>query len=326
MAEWLNQQTAIIFVLLVLVIISSVVLLATKKKIKVGETLEVKKDEMFNIYYLNSEKAIEISMLFDNSILEKIVRSKSSGLDVSSKASFDTRISSKIPSLGQYIPALDIGMGGSFSRANRVEDTIRVVSSKSTILKPIYDKASVSNLVNLKSGALVKIKDVSLHVDNYDDAKTVSALTSGILRSIPVDGVGNIDLTSLISVLFKNYTYVVYGDISDDKRIMLKIPMSPENELESHYDISDLEIGKVTVLGIYRGQFDWATIESKTNILMRSDSKGASSENPGLLLNDIDDGVEIESLDTDLETDVDSEDKKEVHFIDVIAILQDISI
>ena len=34
--------------------------------------------------------------------------------------------------------------------------------------------------------------------------------------------------------------------------MMLKIPMSAENEMESQYSISDIEIGKVTVLGIYR--------------------------------------------------------------------------
>ena len=35
---------------------------------------------MFNIYYINNEKASEISMLFDNQIVEKITRIKNTEL------------------------------------------------------------------------------------------------------------------------------------------------------------------------------------------------------------------------------------------------------
>lgn len=75
-----------------------------------------------------------------------------------------------------------------------------------------------------------------------------------------------------MEVMFKGLAYVLCGILphrfSRNENIMLKIPMSAENEMESQYSISDIEIGKVTVLGIYRGKFDRSDVEHKINRMM----------------------------------------------------------
>ena len=43
--------------------------------------------------------------------------------------------------------------------------------------------------------------------------------------------------------------------------------MNSEAELESNYSVSDLEIGGVTVIGIYRGIFDKNLILKKSNVI-----------------------------------------------------------
>ena len=91
---------------------------------------------MFNIYYINHEKASEISMLFDNEIVEKITRIKNTEFVLSGDADATTGTTSKLPVIGKYLPSIDLSGNLSHNRSNRVEDTVKVVSSKSTILRP----------------------------------------------------------------------------------------------------------------------------------------------------------------------------------------------
>lgn len=287
---------------------------------------------MFNIYYINNEKASEISMLFDNQIVEKITRIKNTELAMAGDGDATTSAASKIPVIGQYLPSIDLNGNLSHNRSNRVEDTVKVVSSKSTILKPIYEKAKeVRRLDDSKVGNLVKIKDVYLTVVNSDDVMATKALMSGLVNQIPVEGIGNMNFTSLMEVMFKGSAYVLCGELphrfGTNEHMMLKIPMSAENEMESQYSISDIEIGKVTVLGIYRGEFDRRDVERKINRMMALNDSGKKNQQE---TNDIQDSG------MDIEDGVREEDKNgirnislaqgKVHYIDVIAIIQDINI
>lgn len=287
---------------------------------------------MFNIYYINNEKASEISMLFDNEIVEKIIRIKNTEFVLASDADAKTSAASKIPVIGQYIPSIDLNGTLSHNKSNRVEDTVKVVSSKSTILRPIYEKAKeVRRLDDSKVGNLIKIKNVYLTVVNSDDVMATKALMSGFVSQVPVEGIGNMNFTSLMEVMFKGSAYVLCGELphrfGTNEHMMLKIPMSAENEMESQYSISDIELGKVTVLGIYRGEFERCDVERKINRMMALND--SSKKNQEQLTNIRDNGMDIED-------GVREEDKKDipnssvaqgrVHYIDVIAIIQDLNV
>ena len=287
---------------------------------------------MFNIYYINNEKASEISMLFDNEIVEKITRIKNTEFVLAGDADAKTSATSKIPVIGQYLPSVDLKGNLSHNRSNRVEDTVKVVSSKSTILRPIYEKAKeVRRLDDSKVGNLVKIKDVYLTVVNSDDVMATKALMSGLVSQVPVEGIGNMNFTSLMEVMFKGSAYVLCGELphrfGTNELMMLKIPMSAENEMESQYSISDIELGKVTVLGIYRGEFERSDIERKINRMMAlSDSNKKNQEQPTNIRDngmDIEDGVREEDK---KDIPVSSVAQGKVHYIDVIAIIQDLNV
>ena len=287
---------------------------------------------MFNIYYINHEKASEISMLFDNEIVEKITRIKNTEFVLSGDADATTGTTSKLPVIGKYLPSIDLSGNLSHNRSNRVEDTVKVVSSKSTILRPIYEKAKeVRRLDDSKVGNLVKIKDVYLTVVNSDDVMATKALMSGLVSQVPVEGIGNMNFTSLMEVMFKGSAYVLCGKLphrfGNDEYMMLKIPMSAENEMESQYSISDIEIGKITVIGIYRGEFERCDVERKINRMMALNDNNKKNPNQA---NDIQDGG------MDIEDGVQEKDKKDIpnvsstqgriHYIDVIAIIQDLNV
>lgn len=236
-----------------------------------------------------------------------------------------------MPVIGKYLPSIDLSGTLSHNRSNRVEDTVKVVSSKSTILRPIYEKAKeVRRLDDSKVGNLVKIKDVYLTVVNSDDVMATKALMSGLVSQVPVEGIGNMNFTSLMEVLFKGSAYILCGKLphrfGNDEHMMLKIPMSAENEMESQYSISDIEIGKVTVIGIYRGEFERCDVERKINRMVAlNDNK----KNPNQ-------SIDIQDGGMDIEDGVQEEDKKgitnvsgiqgKIHYIDVIAIIQDLNV
>ena len=88
--------------------------------------------------------------------------------------------------------------------------------------------------------------------------------------------------------------------------------MSAENEMENQYSISDLEIGNVTVIGIYRGNYKEKDIRDKVDKLKALQGKNKNDE-----AEDIEDG--------DLDKDT-SNQLRNIHYIDVIAVVQDLNI
>lgn len=281
--------------------------------------------QMFNIYYINNEKASEISMLFDNQIVEKIARIKNTDLALTGDANAKIGEGEKIPFVGKYLPTIDLNGNVSYDRSNRVEDTVRVVSSKSIILKPIYDNAKeVRRLDENKVGNLVKIKDVHLTIVNADDVMATKLLMSGFINQISVEGIGDMNLSSLMEVMFKDSAYVLCGELphrfGKNEYMILKIPMSAAKEMESQYSISDVEIGKVTLLGIYRGKFEKKDVECKINRMMALNKKQHYQSNRN----------ENEEIEDGIEEQVEANDllnvKDKVHYIDIIAIIQDLNI
>ena len=281
--------------------------------------------QMFNIYYINNEKASEISMLFDNQIVEKIARIKNTDLALTGDANAKIGEGEKIPFVGKYLPTIDLNGNVSYDRSNRVEDTVRVVSSKSIILKPIYDNAKeVRRLDENKVGNLVKIKDVHLTIVNADDVMATKLLMSGFINQISVEGIGDMNLSSLMEVIFKDSAYVLFGEFphrfGKNEYMILKIPMSAAKEMESQYSISDVEIGKVNLLGIYRGKFEKKDVECKINRMMALNKKQHYQSNRNEN-EEIEDGIEEQAEANDL---LNVKDK--VHYIDIIAIIQDLNI
>lgn len=236
------------------------------------------------------EKASEISMLIDNKLLSAILNTK--GIESSSVDSPDS-----IPlnnNSNVYNPPTN-------TENEKIQDIFRVVHTKSTILGTIYNRImeEETNLKDAKSGNLIRVKDVSLSVENLQEVQGIKALLGGMSMKISGNEDMSLDLMSFLRVLFKDAAYILSGELEDDL-ILLKIPMSTQHEMESRYSISDIEIGKVTILGIYRGKYPKQDIKNKINSIMAVQ-------------------------DTNLQN-VEEKSEKEVHYIDVIAIVQDLSL
>lgn len=266
---------------------------------------------MFNIYYINYAKAYEIAMLQNNSV--KITQTKESNTDLQLKGNGNTSTKDlkKIPLIGNIIPEFSFDVSTDGNKSWKVIDTVNVVSTKSTILKEIYNNAkNIKDLGKSPIGQLIKLNDISLTTMNEKDILAVKAMQSGIFNKVAVEGLGDVNITSLFEVLLKDSSYIFSGKNDNaNQDIIIKIPMQTENELESQYSIADLEIGKISIIGIYKGKYNYSEIYKKLSKL-------------SLYTKDID------NKDIEYETDENDKDvkisKKEYHYIDVIAIVQDI--
>lgn len=267
---------------------------------------------MFNIYYINYTKAYEIAMLIDNKMLESKTKEKEGTVSGHIEGDFDEAPLTKVPFIGKYMPKFDFNGEVTGEKSSKVIDTVKVITTKSTILDRIYAKAKETQKIrNKEMGSLIRLKDVSLKVKNENDILGAKTLLSGAIGDIAVDGFGNVNLSTLLEVMFKDSSYILEGTLPKSKdgkeeKICIKIPMQAENEMENQYSITDLEIGKVTIVGIYRGCFNENELGSKLNKF----SNQTDGDEPPYDIN-------IAGDDNEDETD-------DVHYIDVIAIVQDI--
>lgn len=280
------------------------------------------KREMFNIYYINHTKAYEIAMLIDNTLPDKIRKLKATHVSGEGSGEFSTTGTAEIPLVGKYLPSIDVSGNILGNRSKEVEDSFNVVSTKSTLLATVMGKVQKKEIgekgKTAKNGDLIKIQNVGLKVLNFKEIFASKTLLSGLVNQNSFDGIEMVDLPALLGVFLKDSSYIFSGQV-DDETVIFKVPMQAENEMESQYNISDLEIGTVSVIGIYRGKFEASLIKGKINQLM--DLQNKMNEN-----NDTDD------TDDDNSDIVDGSEEKGkptieyAHYIDIIAIVQELNL
>ena len=269
---------------------------------------------LFNIYYINYDKAFELSMLIDNNLKESQVISKERAITVAGEGAVNTENIAKIPLLDKIIPKAAIELNAEGNRVKSVIDNFKVVSTKSTVLNSIYENSSeIKKLTDSKIGMLVKIRNTKLMIDNASDILATKSLLSGVLKDVPVEGTNGMDLTQFCEVFLKDSAYIFSGNFGKE-RIAFKIPMKLESEMESQYSISDLEIGPMTVLGIYRGEYKLDELNKKISRLKDLENMSEQENASSLLEHDDENGIGDNCSD------------KKVHFIDVIAVIQELII
>lgn len=206
----------------------------------------------FNIYYINYPKVYEIKMMFDNFItVAKEVQKDTAG---NASVHLGAKMGLGFLKLFSGEGNADINAGGSASK--KVLETIEIKTTKSIILSDVVDASKkIAQFDNtIKEGELVLINNVQLSLENEVELRTVKLFTSGAFKNLSVPGANGFDITNLFNSMFKDYAYKIKGVlVNGNDKIIIKIPVTFENEFESSYNVDDLFIGKVSVLGIYKG-------------------------------------------------------------------------
>lgn len=274
-----------------------------------------KKEMCFNLYYVNLNKAYEISMMINNVIVNSI--DKESTNTISQKNYINTSIGGELAADSKFLASIKgIMYGEKFkesTNSSKVVERLDIKTTKSILLKKIKDKCvNVKDVSKCKEGDLISIDDVQLSILDKENLMQMLFLKRDALKGIQVEG---IDINNLIGSMIKDYSYVFAGKVGTED-IVIKIPFEIENEFENNYNVDDVLLGKVTIIGIYKNKNKLKDISSNTlNYFSTNNLKGDKKDSKFITSREV--NQESEKLqDYSLDNDY--------HYIDVIAIVQNI--
>ena len=279
---------------------------------------------IFNIYYINFPKVYEIKMMLSNII------SKAKEVTQGSSNETDDDIKAKIgfKFFDFFNTGVEAGSKTKGTDSKKVLETFEIKTTKSVILNDVVEKSNkITSFENLQEGALVMIDNASLSLENEVELRTVKLFTSGAFKNMTVPGANGFDMTDLFNSLFKDYAYKIKGAIKDcSENILIKIPITFENEFESSYSVDDLFVGKVSVLGLYKGKIKIDNIKNSFQFFAEignlQNLNQFQSEDDEIQDSQYPQNTNV----NDYQYFVSSGDGKDYHYIDLLAIVQNINI
>ena len=286
------------------------------------EQTEKKKSRDFNIYYLNFSKVYEIAMMINNVILTKIETDKSSSFEA--QYGFTSSISAQ--GTKQFLDGIKASISAdakeTATSSSKVVESLDVKTTKSILLRRIIEQcASVAALDNSAEGDLVKVDRIKLELLNEESLRQFLILRRDALKGMRVEGM---EVNNLVSSMLQDYAYILKGLVYDQNmkepvsEIIIKIPMEIQSEFENKYNINDLLIGHVSIVGIYKGIVSEEFISSNTFTYFQE--IGARKEQQEAAASKI-----IKSNSHPLPHDTTKKSFSDYHFIDTLAIIQDVA-
>lgn len=269
--------------------------------------------ELFNTYYINFPKVFEIAMLIDNKIKinaeESIKKQKGYKQGYGIQSSFNIK---KLPIKGE--------MSGEYSELinHEYKEIQEIKNTNSTYLREILKKCKrVEVLKNLHNGDLVKIDNVKIKIWNNEEILQANSIISGAFNGNTVDTYSDgqafkININSLTNMILKDYKYYLLCT-NGEQKFYIDIPMSAEKEFENKYSIYDLEIGSVNIIGIYRTEHYNPKNKTTYSKLQELGNKK---------------NTEIDEMKSSRDSEKNENqliELKEAPYIDLIAIIQDLS-
>lgn len=207
---------------------------------------------LFNVYYINFPKVYEIKMMLSNVIGNKIEMQR----DAIQENEEEIKAKLGAQFLNFFTSKVDATKKNMGSDTQKVLESFEIKMTKSTVLHEVIEKSKKISKFgeNVKEGELIRVENVELSLENEMELRTVKLFSNGVFKGFKVPGTGGLDINNMFNSFFKDYAYKLRGDIDDSEKILIKIPMTFENEFENSYCVDDLFIGKVTIVGIYKGK------------------------------------------------------------------------
>lgn len=318
--SFMSRHFDLISYTVTIIFILSLILYSNKKEafsINAQENSEENKGQLFNIFYLNTSKAHEIAMLIDNKIMKTVEREQIS--EELLKRTGTLSLSKKDhANAGFEYTAED-------NSKRRVFESFDVKTTKSIMLKKIYEAIQTRSDPSL--GDLIKFENIELTQINYDD----TAMLMSILQDSKIRNQGNdsleVNFSKMIERMLDDFT-IDYSFDHKNKHYVLQLPYKAKENFENGYHHNDLQLGKLSIIGIYRGEIDFS---AKNNVSSRFFDMVTASMNKQNNPLPEDGGMKLSIIDAESKKTLpfDFNTKRitgKKHLIDVIAIIQEIKL
>ena len=255
--------------------------------------------EHFNIYYLNFSKVYDLNMLLDKFQPEEIVTETQTSTQSENATGIRADIISSNHRKG-------------YGEYSKFTERIKVKHEKSTLVEKLIPLCELNKNINdIDEGTLLLINDVK--IEFYDDEETqriYSLFQKRIFEGVQIEGV---DINQLISTVINDMSYFMKCK-ANNETIVFKIPMENESEFENKYTINDLLIGKLTVIGVYKGKINEKDFK-RTTVYSTLENGKENIET-----------VDIIESSNETKKDMPAPKKDNEHFIDIFAIIQPINL
>ena len=312
LGEWYKTNFSIIGFAIALMVLCATIIIKTGEKADISpislEDESSQTQNLFNIFYLNTSKAHEIAMLIDNKIIKAIESEQVAENTQKSKVSLGTG-SSHIISSESTISSEEVSK-------QRVFESFDVKQTKSIMLRKIYETISLKE-DPVSEGKLILIKNVELRQMNVDDTVMIlNVLQDSKLKNQTDDNI-EINLNKMIDKMLDDFTIDYCFEHNPtgtgNRKYIIRLPYKSMTNFENGYQHNDLQLGKLSIIGIYRGEIDLLSSSYKQQNNPSAESYGMKLSHTGGKANTVDFNFEHKKLD------------EKLHLVDVISIIQEIS-
>ena len=259
-----------------------------------------------------------MAMIINNQIVKSFQKEKG----ISEETSYSRRMGLDISGGDGMLSFVKSALSSDFTDKHitnsKVVESIEVQTTKSTLLRRIlsYCKFTDSISSEIKEGDLIKLDSVQLRLLDEDSLRQFLVLKRDALKGLRVEGM---EVNNLVSSILQDYSYVLVGSTSDEtteKDILIKIPMEAQAEFENKYKVDDVLIGKVSIIGIYKGVVKEEIITSNTFSFFRDRGEEEQIKVSQRI---------IQSSSNEKNTSSHKKEYGEYNYIDVLAIIQDVN-
>lgn len=276
---------------------------------------------IFNIYYINFPKVYEIKMMLSNIISKAKEVTKGEGKESEDelKAKFGFKI------LDFFSTGIEGGGKAKSSDSRKVLETFEIKTTKSIILNEVVEKSNnITSFDNVNEGELIIVDNANLSLENEAELRTIKLFTSGAFKDMALPGTNGFDITNLFNSMFKDYAYKIKGSIpGESEKLLIKIPLTFENEFESSYSVDDLFVGKVSILGLYKGKIKIDDLRNSFQFFQEIGSLQNITKT-----NSEDDEIQESQYplkNSEINYFISSGDGLDYHYIDLLAIIQNVN-
>lgn len=310
-----------------ILVIIIIVLLYLYKNIKTfTNDKELDPNELFNLFYINISKTHEIVMLINNKIMKKIEKEQISEEFINKKLSSNFRGK---PIDGELVQ-------GKTSKQN-VYESFDVKMTKSIMLRTIYEKLKKTDKYNkdfLEEGDVFLFQDIELVQRNIKNTvMLLSLLRDSEIKDLTNDSI-KLNINSILEEMLDDFTVdytfkYSFNEKNDEneQEYIIRLPYKNSEDFENGYSHADLQLGKLSLIGIYRGYIDFEKKESISTTFLELISKEYKTQRRTVDNNEL---LKSDSMENgEAELDIDFDFKKldgKYHLIDVIAIVQELNI
>lgn len=275
--------------------------------------------DYFNLVYLNSAKSYEIATLIDDTIKTTIQKENS---DIKTLRN-NFKIATKVGLDTGYENSNELTMGSKISESYEVKNT------KSTIFRKVYERSKNFQGENLEHGDLIKFDNITLNPVNAQDIPLIlQVLQASKLDNPSTEGI-ELNMSNLLSTFLSDYT-IDYSFKLGDEKFLVRFPYGEVEGFENGYRYSDFQLGKLSLIGICRGEINFSEVDTMSTKFLEFMSKQSKKNNlmkqksivPKSSISE-----EIEESESEFEIEFNYEKLNEIYYlVDVIAVVQKINL